>query len=514
MIFVSSENIVENIIILCTAMKRGLGNSWLRAPYRQWFKLPLFFAVFLTFLCHPAYAEESVENEEKESSGVLQVLLWPFNNIIQPTLNAVVYPFAAPVKYAMNNGLMEKSVDIITFGENKNIMVYPTLNLKPGTETQLGFAYRHRSVFLNRDYLVGQMSYFANGDMYVSARYSKQQLLGLPLFGAVRYKQYWDSDDTFIIPGTKESFVQPDTSIHFEWRLGAPLTESKKLNVEVSTSQKIFNESPPPNKKDSILNDDIFPIADRGLYQNSIQFPFELSIIYDDLDFPYAPSKGSRLILSGEYTHVHGYEGLSYKSIYSDKPGDIEKSDKNHDFISNTIIFQHYFYFGKSKDYILSATEARQSRKFYTDFSLGEALRVWRPENLMETLLERRVLAFQFRMENVWEMEKGGAPYNAFPRMNARYPLRGYDDAWAAYHLMGFSLEYRWPVDRFVDGVIFDEYGLHAEEINKWSLDQYYNSWGFGIRVRMPNLYLFRVQIGFHGLHGVNFITTIVPEFK
>ena len=98
--------------------------------------------------------------------------------------------------------------------------------------------------------------------------------------------------------------------------------------------------------------------------------------------------------------------------------------------------------------------------------------------------------------------------------MNARYPLRGYGDAWAAYHLMGLSMEYRWPVDRFVDGVIFDEYGLHAPEINEWSFSRYYNSWGFGVRARMPNMYLFRIQIGFHGLHGINFIMTIAPEFK
>ena len=83
-----------------------------------------------------------------------------------------------------------------------------------------------------------------------------------------------------------------------------------------------------------------------------------------------------------------------------------------------------------------------------------------------------------------------------------------------AYHLLGLSAEYRWPIDYFVDGVVFNEYGLHSDKTNEWSLDRYYNSWGFGIRVRMPNLYLFRCQVGFHGLHGVNLILTIAPEFK
>ena len=117
-------------------------------------------------------------------------------------------------------------------------------------------------------------------------------------------------------------------------------------------------------------------------------------------------------------------------------------------------------------------------------------------------------------MVNLWEVEEGGAPHNAFITLNARSPLRGYSDKWTTHNLMSLSMEYRWPVDRLVDGVLFDEYALIAPKIDKWSLDHYYNSWGFGIRVRQPNLYLFRLQFGFHGLHGVNLIMTIAPEFR
>ena len=504
---------MENIIILCSIMRECSRINRFVTLALQRVKKFLLPVVILSLFATPVYAEND-EKMENSSSGIMQVFLWPFHNVVQPVLNIIVYPLAAPVQYAINNGLMEKSVDLITFGEDRNIIVYPTMNLKPGTRTQLGFTYRHRSLIFNRDYLVGQAEYYANGDAFLSARYSKQQLFGLPLFGAFRYKQYWDSDDNFIIPGTTETYVQPDSSIHLEWRLGAPLTESKKLNVELSVMQKFIDASLPTNKKDSILDDEKFPIADRGLYQSFVQIPVGLSIVYDDLDFPYAPSKGSRIILSADYSHVRKYSGLNYEDIYPDKTGELEKSHKNHDHIGNSFVFQHYFFLGKTKEYVLSPAEARKNRKFYTDFSLEEALRVWRPENLMETLLERRVLAFQFRMQNVWEMERGGAPYIVFPRLNANFPLRGYRDAWAAHHLMGLSMEYRWPIDRFVDGVIFDEYALYSEKLNDWSLDRFYNSWGFGIRVRMPNLYLFRVQVGFHGLHGVNLILTIAPEFK
>ena len=57
---------------------------------------------------------------------------------------------------------------------------------------------------------------------------------------------------------------------------------------------------------------------------------------------------------------------------------------------------------------------------------------------------------------------------------------------------------------RLVDGVIFDEYGWAGRE---WDTIDYLadlkNSWGFGIRVRRPDLYLFRFQVGFHGAQGI-----------
>ena len=481
-------------------------NKGRNSSYLQRSVWPLFFLLFLFFLINPAYADESEQSSDssKVNTDNNEGVLWYLSSFVQMVLNAAVYPVSAPVQYFINNGVMEKSVELISFGEEKKIIVYPTMNLKPGSQTQLGMTYRHRCLVFDRDYLVLQGSYYANGDVYLSDRYTKQEPFGLPLFVGFRYKLYWDSDASFIIPGTKEAFVQPDSTMSFQWRIGAPLSSSKKLNFELSTSQLFIDASIPGNTKDSILNDEIYPIADRGLYQSSRQYSIAASLVYDDLNFPYAPSKGDRVILSAEYNFVPEYNGLE----------NIEKSDKKHDFIANTLIWQHYFYFGKAQQYILSAREARQSRKFYTDFSWDEALRVWRPENIRETLLERRVLALQFRMENMWEMDKGGAPFNAFPTMSARYPLRGYRDDWAAAHIMGLSAEYRWPIDRFVDGVLFDEYGLHAEKVKNFSFDHFYNSWGFGIRVRMPEMYLFRCQVGFHGLHGVNLILTIAPEFK
>lgn len=466
-----------------------------------------------------ADSSQASENvvESSEGRGALYYIGWPFNHIIQPILNGVIFPVSAPLHYAFDNGIVEKSVNMITFGERKNVMIYPTMNLKPGSRTLLGLTYRHRSLVFSKDYSVLQGEHYANGDWYVSWRYSKQQLFGLPMFGAFRYKQYWNRDDVFILPGTKEEFVQPDSSIHLDFRLGAPVTPSRKINAEFQTTVRWIKSSPPDIEDDSLLVNDIYPIADRGLYQDVFQVPLTLSIVYDDLDHSFAPSRGSRISMSGQYVFVGDYGGIDFSELKDDryhKHGSIEDGGKEHDYIRSELMFQHYFYLGKTENFILSATEARKARKFYTDFSWDEALRVWHPSHLRETLLERRVLAFQYRFLNMWEMEKGGAPHNAFYTMNARLPLRGFADTWAASHIMSFSAEYRWPVDRFIDGVIFDEYALHTEDVQDWSLDRFYNSWGIGVRVRMPDMYLFRFQVGFHGLQGVNLVLTIAPEFQ
>ena len=443
---------------------------------------------------------------------------WTFNHIIQPTLNGLIYPVSAPIHYAMKNGVAEKSVDLITFGEKRNIMIYPSFNFKPGSNTLIGGNYRHRGLFLDKDYFVAQGSYFANGDKSLAVRYTKHSLFGSTFFGGYRLNINLDRDATFILPETKTSFTQPDSSIAMSFRLGTPISKSMNWNLELwGTIRR--NDASLPDGKDSILIDNIYPIEDRGLYQVGMQYPLGVSLFYDNLDYPYVPTKGVRIGLSASYNIVGKYSGIDYEELgllrKSSKGITLEDGGKNHDYIKTEFLFQQYFYLGSTvRQYMLSASEARSTRRFYTDFSWDEAMRIWRPENVMNTLLERRVIAIQYRLVDVWEMEEGGAPFNAFPTLNARTPLRGYGNAWASHHMMSLSCEYRWPVDRFVDGVLFNEYAMVSPTLTGWDFDKFYNSWGFGIRVRQPNMYLFRLQFGFHGLHGVNLVITIAPEFK
>jgi hypothetical protein len=456
--------------------------------------------------------------EEQSSGGWKRIFYWPFEHIVQPVLNGVVYPIAAPIRYAFDNGVIETAVDMITFGEKKNVLLYPIMNLKPGNSTMLGFTYRHRSVFLNKDYLVVSPQYFANGDFYGDLRYTKHELFGTRLFGGLRLRQYLDRDGVFIIPGTKESFVMPDSSTYIDLRTGFPLTEDGRWSLEFSGSVEFIDRSLPEKAQDSILVDPKFDISGRGLYQKFRQYPLKMTLLYDNLDFPFTPSRGSRMELGVRYVFVSDYDGLSNddvaKMIGHNRFADVSDKGLNHDYIRTDLMLQHYFYFGKAETFHFSKKEARLNRRFYTDFNWDAALRMWRPENVRETLFERRVIALQYRLVDIWEMEQGSASFDAFPFIGTRFPMRGYKDSWAARHVMSLSAEYRWPIDYYVDGVLFDEYMMHAPGFTDWSFKRFYNSWGFGVRVRRPDMYWFRVQLGFHGLHGVNLVLTIAPEFR
>lgn len=485
--------------------------------------------IMVLLVCAPLFAENEVEKSsvadsvsanhsdvhEEESSS--NIFLRFFNNIFQPALNFLVWPISAPINYAFHNGVVETAQDLITYGSRKNILIYPVFNFKPGNSTMFGLSYRHRSIFLDKDYFYVSPEFYANSDVRVSTRYTKQGFFGLPLFYGVKSTVSFDRDEVFILPCTRTSFVQPDTSIFAEFRLGFPLTKSRNLNFEMSFDVEHYKAGVPDASSDSILVDDVFPISNRGLYQTHNQYPLEISFLYDDLDFAYAPSKGNRFYISAVYYFVGKYSGLNYEDLglkSEDGKSKIVDSGLNHDYIRLNAALQHYFYLGRSNEYILTRKEGRETRKFYTDFSWSEALRVWRPENVRTTLFERRVIAVQYRFSGMWEREKGGAPFNAYPTLNPRYPFRGYGTALVAPFLMGLSMEYRWPIDYYVDGVIFDEYATYSDRIDHWSVDHFKNSWGFGVRVRMPNMYLFRLQFGFHGLQGVNLVLTIAPEFK
>lgn len=472
----------------------------------------LLLSFFSLCASEPSVPADSAETSDKPEMTLSEYLMWPFSHVIQPALNILVFPFSAPIHYAVKNDVVETGVDAITFGKDRNIFIYPTFNLRPGATTMIGFAYRHRNMVLAKDYFVLAAGLFANSDLDFSARYTKRNVFGTEFLVGGRFDFEMDRDAGMSLPrsltlaDSDEEFSYTDSSYSAEFRVGRPLPMIPNMDFQ-ATFGVVRKRFDIPDVGDTVLSQHpLFNPYDRGLYQRYNQFPVKLALTYDNLDAPYVPTRGSRLSVSWNYTHVGDYGG---------KNSSLRSNEFSHDYQALDFVAQHYFYLGKdSSKYGLSVKEARMARKFYTDFSWEETLRLWRPENIRTTLLNRRVLAVQFRLRQMWEMEKGGAPFTAFSTANTRYPLRGYSRVYTDYAMKGISLEYRWPIDRLVDGVIFDEYVMYGRTWHTFDREKLLNSWGFGVRVRKPDMYFFRLQIGFHGLSGFVLICTIAPEFR
>ena len=458
--------------------------------------------------------EESRAESDSETikSPWFETLTWPFAHIVQPIFNAAVFPFSAPLHYAVKNNVIETGVNMFSFGKEKNIFIYPTMNLRPGASTLLGFMYRHRNLLLSSDYFVFGSDYYANGDWSLTTRYTKRNVFNSEFFWGAILRYSADRNAVAILPGGKESFTYADSSYSLETRIGRPMPFVKNMDFELNAKFSMF-QGDVPDVEDSvappIIYDDYneFNRYDRGLYQDYFSIPLRVSVSYDDLNAPFMPTTGSRIVLAWTYSWVGNYKGNNTYDGVSNR--------YNHDFQVIDFVAQHYFFMGTtSTNYGLSSAEGRKSRKFYTDFSWDEALRLWRPENVKSTLFNRRVIAVQLRARQMWEQEEGGAPFTAFSSVNARYPLRGYLSSYADFATLGLSAEYRWPIDRLVDGVVFNEYAFYGRTWHSFAMENLLNSWGFGVRVRRPDMYLFRLQLGFHGLHGVSFVCTVAPEFQ
>lgn len=463
-----------------------------------------------------SYSEENSDFSHDRDSAFVEVSpLWqkviafPFTYVIQPVFNLALFPISAPLNYAIKNGVIGKGVDLFSFGEKKNIFIYPTMNLKPGSQTSLGLSYRHRNMLWTPDYFSWGANQFANGDWNTTVSYNKHQLLESKISSGFRFRYDANRDAGFALPGSSESFPYTDSSFSTEVRISRQIPFFSDFNFSAKADFRFNRADIPETQADSILPTSYFGFNryDRGFYQDFFYVPMTLSLTFDNVDAPYMPTQGSRLIFSWTYGKVGDYKGKNTDSIISNR--------LSHDYQVFELVAQHYIFLGTSgTKYNFTVEESRRSRRYYTDFSWDETIRMWKPENIRNTLFQRRVLAFQFRLRQLWEMEPGGAPYPAFSSISGRYPLRGYGYNFTDYAAMGISMEYRWPIDRLVDGVFFNEYAVYQRSWNRFEREHLKNSWGFGVRVRRPEMYFFRIQMGFHGLNGISFVMTVAPEFQ
>ncbi len=453
----------------------------------------VFALLFLLAFCASAQGagnDSSVVKIEQENL-LLTVVSWPFVHIVQPTIEFLMWPAIPPLIYISRENLIEKGANLITFGENKQIMFYPIINAKIGSSANIGFAYWHSDLILNDDNMYFSPHLYINADWDASLRYRKKRIYGSSFYWGLG-SSYRELGDNSFRDTEGNVYFYADSSIHLSTYGGFGF--AKSWGLELGTSLN-FHRFDLPSLNNVIIEGE--QVSDRGFYTSYESYPLTLSLLHNSLDEPYAATKGRKFSLSYSYVPVSSYNGTR---------------DHNYHVVESRLT--NYLLLG-NMSYAMTVAESNANREKLKNLTFAEAIEMLNPINIKEEILDRRVLIAQIKARYMLEENEGKAPFTAMGKLGGNFPLRAYEDGYFTAPLVaGISAEYRWPIDRFADALIFNEYGIYGENFNQLSVSNIRNSYGFGFRIRTPKLFITRFALAFHGLHGISLILTTRPEYE
>jgi len=453
--------------------------------------------------------EENDSNLVVETrSPIVSAVAWPFENVVQPFFDILMFPLLPPIRYVNREGVIDKGLNLITYGERDNIFLYPVMVIQSGSSGLIGLKYIQNNTAADRkDRLTLGGYLFLNADYSWFSSYTLKNVLNSDVSLGMVLKGEADSDASSYLPDRDRQFLYADTNLHLQAILSKPLVNGWNFSFRLHVSQYRFSQ--PLGVQDSILPwrqqiSGFGAAGDRGMYQSFWQFPMYFIFGRDGRNYPYAPTTGSYQEFMLIRVPVSNYSG-------GGAPDDV--NDLDHDFSIVRFMTQHAFLLGERR-YKLDRKEINENKKFFQDFSVNKTMELFQRKRIRETLLERKVVLLQFRFQQMWEDNHQAAPFHALQGLGYSTPLRGYSaDRFRDYSFYALSAEYRWPIINYVDGLAFNEYGIYQRSVLRPDFTTLKNSWGFGIRVRTPTFFIFRTQLGFHGAQGVKVIITSDAAF-
>jgi hypothetical protein len=293
-------------------------------------------------------------------------------------------------------------------------------------------------------------------------------------------------------PGTSTFWYYADTSNIFSWSVNHLIFEKVGLRGSYQFRDNHYGEAPP--QVDTLRSEffevapNVFDPRSRGLNKDWVDQVLAVQLFRDTRINDNIPLAGSN------WTATYHYHLTNARHNY-------------HGWETN---FTRYFKLGKEK-YEISAEEERKAG----GMSMGKLLEKMEIENLKKELFNRKALVIHAYTAQVFELPGNRMPVYGLNTLGNDTPMRGYSGSrFRDYTVASLGAEYRFPVMRLVDGVIFDEYGVYGRSWDKIDvLENLKNSWGFGIRVRRPDIYLFRLQLGFHGAQGITLNMSVDEPF-
>lgn len=424
---------------------------------------------------------------------MLQIVTWPLENILAPGVKLALYPTKAPLRYFLNENVIDRTIRLISFGDDDKIMMYPTLNLAPGTGSFTGLTLRHRALFGRpTEKMVAQGSLFVNGDWKF-----RSYIIASDMFGSS-----FTSKSSLILnrvkntsvnqPGTNRFWLFADTSNVVSFALYHKLVERLGVKSSFVFRDNHYGEAPPQQDtlESAFFRNEagVFDPKFRGLHKDWQDRIVTAGLFRDTRNNNNIPLAGSNFNVNyhRHFTNAH------------------------HDFQGWEGTWNGYYKLGKEK-YEISSEEERHAGRM----SVRKMLAKMEYDKLKRELFNRKVLALHIYAAQTYEIPGNHMPVYGLQTLGNDTPMRGYSGSrFRDYSVASWGAEYRFPVMRLVDGIMFDEFGVYGRSWDQIDfLDNLKNSWGFGIRVRRPDIYLFRAQLGFHGLHGIQLNMSVDEPF-
>jgi hypothetical protein len=415
---------------------------------------------------------------------VLQVLTLPVEMVLVPGVKAIIYPIKSPIRYVLRNNVIDRTIQLISFGESEQIMLYPTLNLAPGTSSYTGLTLRHGAVFGRpTERMVAMGLIYVNGDWKFRGYMTFSEVLGTRLEAKAALQFNRVKNTSTNQPGTSSSWYFADTSNVIYGQVSYPLFEHFSAKSTFVFRDNHYGLAPP--QKDSLVSP-FFPRNDSGFRDPRLR-GLEKSW-YD------------RILSVGLSRDTRNNENITLAGSNLSVSANYHLTTAAHDYYGWEGTWTGYYKLGKER-YEITSEEERKAG----GMNIRKVLKEMEMRKLKGQLLNRKVVALHVYSAQSFEIDGNRMPVYGLNTLGNDTPMRGYGGSrFRDYTVLSVGGEYRFPVIRLMDGVIFNEYGVRGRSWDKIEyLSGLKNSWGFGVNVRRPDIFLFRAQAGFHGLHGV-----------
>lgn len=413
---------------------------------------------------------------------VLDVVTWPLQNIVGPGVEVATAFTQPPIRYFIEEDVINRSAGLFRFGGSNDLSVYPTVSLASGTSSRTGATLRHDGMY-NGDpgNLVSYFHYYVNGDHRWRTFFTLRDMGETRLRAKLAFSLYRFDNDHFYQPGSGDIHVHQSHYETYESQLDHPLVGELYARVGFAFRNNRFGNAPPAIAQQPgnaltsgfFRNEDgILDPAMRGLGQSFHDRIWHVGVIRDTRTNENIPLDGSR------------FEAAWY---YHD-------ADLGHRFHSWQASWRRYFKLGPDR-YELDPADLE-------GLSVESFVRSLEYKRLREAFLSRRVLVLHVTAGRSYELPGNHMPVYGTQSLGNGTPLRAHPGSrFRDYAMVAAGAEYRFPILPIMDGTFFNEYGTVAPALDR--LDDgigLQQSWGFGVRVRQPDMFLFRIELAFNGL--------------